>query len=1561
MKKIYLMLFAFVSLFLNPFRTNAQQVNTYSFSQSNGSYASIPEGTGTVVDSAYYGATANTIDSKIWSISLPFSFTIAGSSYSSLTASSNGAISFGTTQVSTTNYTVISSTGGYGAAIAAMNRDLWGAFISQGSITTGSNIITSVTDFYGIEVGKVLGNATGIPTGTTVTAFDAGAGTITMSANATSTSATAAIGWCNAEVRTTTTGSAPNRIFIVEWKDFTDYTTTVNSRSLLNFQVQLEETTNKISVVYGTNSQFVTTARTSQVGLRGTANTDYNNRSSSTTWSATIAGSSNAATVTRTDAINPASGLTFIWSPPTCFVPSGLTASALTTSSATISWTAPANTPENGYQYYLSTTNTAPTGAGTPNGTTSVNLSSLPANTTHYIWVRSACIGTDFSAWVGPLTFRTGYCIPSSTAADTYINNFSTTEGVTNISNLASGYTTGGYQDNYATMSASAASGNALNFNLALVGGSVGVAIWVDFNNNLQFESGERLFNTTSYTNGPVTGTITIPAGTTAGDYRMRVLIHYNASNPADACASNARLEAEDYKLTVVPPPTDAMDWVNLQFPATANINGGGSVAIYTQGYELGVTEAAGAGAGISVWIGVSTTNTDPSTWTTWIPATFNVQAGNNDEYMASIGSNLPEGTFYYASRWRLNGGPYMYGGFSGGFWDGTSNVNGVLTVSCASVPIPYTQNFDGVTVPAVPACMAVVNSNADAYQWVTSATSAASAPNAMYIRWNASAAMNDWFYTPGLELTGNVTYRLTFKENTGGGYTEKLKVMYGSSNTVAGMTEPLLDLSSLTNTSFATQTVDFTPASTGVYYIGFQGYSATNQYYLVVDDILVDVAPAIFVSAASGDWNAAATWVNNRVPDCDDNVVINNGHTVTSSTANNVSKTLTIRPTGALSVTGGDVTVGCTAKNNTLLNNGTVTVSAGTLKVNGNILANTGSFFNQSGGDIIVDGNDAGVAATSVAASTPIVSFQSNALNSVNLTGGTFTIVDPHASSTSTETISVNGSVIGPLNATAAHTFRFGDGVSTDPGGSDYGFRGNWWVNESGLPIGNMIIEGPTGTNRFVSSTYQLAVLKNITVNSGGELRTGNVYMGGNFIANSGGTITTTGTSTIPTVLLANVTYSTTTSGNFLITDAPDAQIVGGAGTFRNAATSPTASIRNLTVQNGNAAGVTLSAPIQVALSFVPAKGIIHTTTTNLLTVGTSGTSKGTVFQGQGWVQGPLKKWIGSTAGSDTLTVGTASLYKPAVLQFTAAPGTAGTITATFSAAAPNFPNTAPLTEGTLIVNKASNQGSWFLEAGDGLTGGTYTATFTGNGASDIIDYTKTVLIKRPTAGGDWTLDGTHVTTTGSNTAPVVRRTGMTGFSEFAIGGEELVALPITIEYFRGTKQSSRNVLDWKVTCIGSPSVNLQLERSADGRSYKAIYIATETAARCLQPFTENDLQPLPGLNYYRLKTIDVDGKIAYSNTVVLLGENKGFALVNLAPNPVKDKAVLTVTSAETTSMEIVIIDINGKQVNKQKVTLIAGSNQVPLELGKIAAGTYTVSGLTPNGSVQTIKFVKQ
>ena len=170
----------------------------------------------------------------------------------------------------------------------------------------------------------------------------------------------------------------------------------------------------------------------------------------------------------------------------------------------------------------------------------------------------------------------TGYCRPFSTNNGTYINALSTTGGVTNISKSTTGYGAYGYQNWYydSNGSVSAYEGNTFTVTFNLVAGTfgAGVAIWIDWNKNNSFDASERVYNSAAYlaTGNTTTPAITVPVGTTAGDYVMRIVTDYWSMNP-DSCTLNAsgpRGEGEDYKLTV------------LAAPACSGIPVGGTVTV---------------------------------------------------------------------------------------------------------------------------------------------------------------------------------------------------------------------------------------------------------------------------------------------------------------------------------------------------------------------------------------------------------------------------------------------------------------------------------------------------------------------------------------------------------------------------------------------------------------------------------------------------------------------------------------------------------------------------------------------------------------------------------------------------------------------------------------------------------------------------------------------------------------------------------------------------------------------------------------------------------------------
>jgi hypothetical protein len=166
------------------------------------------------------------------------------------------------------------------------------------------------------------------------------------------------------------------------------------------------------------------------------------------------------------------------------------------------------------------------------------------------------------------------------------------------------------------------------------------------------------------------------------------VLVTYTATDAAGNAASLNRV--------IVVGDLTAGDYLyyNLQYPPTINISVLDSAKAFAQIYVPNATPGSGQAPAIKAWIGVANDTNSPATWseTAWQEATYSPgETGGNDQYEATLtGTAAGVGTNYYASRFQIGDGAYLYGGItsgaSGNVWNGTTHNSGVLTVSVAEI-----------------------------------------------------------------------------------------------------------------------------------------------------------------------------------------------------------------------------------------------------------------------------------------------------------------------------------------------------------------------------------------------------------------------------------------------------------------------------------------------------------------------------------------------------------------------------------------------------------------------------------------------------------------------------------------------------------------------------------------------------------------------------------------------------------------------------------------------------------------------------------------------------------
>ncbi|MEO6253542.1 MAG: S8 family serine peptidase [Ferruginibacter sp.] len=191
--------------------------------------------------------------------------------------------------------------------------------------------------------------------------------------------------------------------------------------------------------------------------------------------------------------------------------------------------------------------------------------------------------------------------------------------------------------------------------------------------------------------------------------------------------------------------------------------------------------------------------------------------------------------------------------------------------------------------------------------------------------------------------------------------------------------------------------------------------------------------------------------------------------------------------------------------------------------------------------------------------------------------------------------------------------------------------------------------------------------------------------------------------------------------------------------------------------------------------------------------------------------------------------------------------------------------------------------------------------------------------------------------------------------FSEFWLnngGPGANTPLPVSLVSFEAVKQTSKVLLQWTTEQELNADKYI-VERSSDGINYTAIGTKTAFNNNQQNNYRLTDMQPLPGLNFYRLKMIDKDAGFRYSPIRKINFSNPGDD-ISVYPNPVVDGKLFIASSAGAATA--VLFDAAARTVRSFK--LHGRSNT--LDLSGIAKGNYQLRVITEN-SMHTEKIIIQ
>ncbi len=175
-------------------------------------------------------------------------------------------------------------------------------------------------------------------------------------------------------------------------------------------------------------------------------------------------------------------------------------------------------------------------------------------------------------------------------------------------------------------------------------------------------------------------------------------------------------------------------------------------------------------------------------------------------------------------------------------------------------------------------------------------------------------------------------------------------------------------------------------------------------------------------------------------------------------------------------------------------------------------------------------------------------------------------------------------------------------------------------------------------------------------------------------------------------------------------------------------------------------------------------------------------------------------------------------------------------------------------------------------------------------------------------------------------------------------------VPLPVNLVSFEAIKQSGKVLLKW-LTENELGTDKYIVERSADGITYINIGTINAFNNSSSNAYSLTDMQPVGGLNYYRLKMFNKDATFLYSPIRKINFNNQGDD-ITIYPNPVLYEKIFVASSGNAN--RALLYDLTGKTI---KTFILQGRNN-SLNVSGIAKGIYQLKIFTDN-AVHTEKIV--
>ena len=196
--------------------------------------------------------------------------------------------------------------------------------------------------------------------------------------------------------------------------------------------------------------------------------------------------------------------------------------------------------------------------------------------------------------------------------------------------------------------------------------------------------------------------------------------------------------------------------------------------------------------------------------------------------------------------------------------------------------------------------------------------------------------------------------------------------------------------------------------------------------------------------------------------------------------------------------------------------------------------------------------------------------------------------------------------------------------------------------------------------------------------------------------------------------------------------------------------------------------------------------------------------------------------------------------------------------------------------------------------------------------------------------------------------TTPVQKSISVSGtgscFSPYDFGVSPLYVLPLEQMPLTGLAHQNENWLYWS-TETETNSDHFEIEGSTDGTSFISIgSVIAKSGSTVKSYYTFIHQSPPKGINYYRVKLVNRDGRISYTNTISLKPGSEPIQMT-VMPNPFTNNITAAVNFSAPGKATLSITDMYGHIVRTMSCPVIQGFNSISVtNLETLTSGTYLI-----------------